>query len=882
MRKWHLIITTCVVALVIYSCSTEKNTFISRAYHSTTAHYNGYFNANDLLKEAITNYRANLKEDYYNTLQLRPLPNEEEVKSLYTPIDTAIAKCTKVIQRHAMPSMDKPSQKKQEHNSWIDENWITIGVANYYRRDYSLALKNFEYAKRFFASDKSAFVAEMWMARTYIEEGKMTEAGFAIANLQKYADEAAGKTEKKKKTKSKKGNKEKEDGGKEPATFPKNLYYDFAITKALFFEEKKDDKEMIKSLDEALEHAKKSRDKARIHYILGQLNEKNGQRAEASEHYKKVLKYNAPFEMDFNARLKMALNGGGEKLKKDLNKLLRDTKNAEFKDQIYFTLALIAQNEGNEDKALENFTNSAFYSTSNKRQKGMAYEEMGDIYFAKKNYVKAQKYYDSCATNIPEDYPNYEGVKNKAEKLQALVIAVETAYYEDSVQRVAAMSESEREEFAEKLAKKIKEDNRIKKQQEAEKLLALQKQQQTKGDDPNGSKWYWNNTKAKTEGFEEFKRQWGQRNNENDWRRSEKIVFATFDENDKDSINKPTTEIEVPVDSLTAESLLADLPLTDSLLKISRDRMMSAYFDAGKIYQDQLNEQQLAESQFNTIISKPFESDYKLLAAYQIYRMYPATDAAAIAQKDYILTNYPTSDFAGYLRDPDYFLKKKERERQTEQEYLTDLERYEKGMYYLVVTKSNSVIAEQKDNPYRAKYYLLKARAQAKLNDDKTTLLPTLNELIAEFPGSPEATKAAEMKRIIEGGFSKNEAVDFTNKSIYKYIENEPMMAIIFLEDKVNISVAKSRVVDFNKEFFGRDRLNTSTKIYGEKTNIILVKEFPSETEAASYLSTYKRTKKHLLDLQKMKIIYISQDNLKLLFETQKLAEYELFFDEFY
>lgn len=883
MRKWHFIITICVTALLIHSCSTEKNTFISRAYHSTTAHYNGYFNANDLLREAITNYRSNLKEDYYKTLQLRPLPNEEEVKSLYTPIDTAIAKCTKVIQRHAMPSMDKPSQKKQEHNGWIDENWITIGVANYYRRDYSLALKNFEYAKRFFASDKSAFVAEMWMARTFIEEGKMTEAGFAIANLQKYADEAAGVTEKKKQSKSKKSKKEKESASKEPATFPKNLYYDFAITKAQFFEKKKDEKEMIKNLDEALEHAKKSKDKARIHYILGQLKEKNGQRAEAAEHYKKVLKYNAPFEMDFNARLKMALNGGGEKLKKDLNKLLRDTKNAEFKDQIYFTLALIAQNEGDEAKAVEHFTNSAFYSTSNKRQKGMAYEELGDIYFTKKNYVKAQKYYDSCATNIPEDYPNFEGVKNKAEKLQALVIAVETAYYEDSVQRIAAMSESEREAFAEKLVKKIKEDNQIKKQQEAEKLLALQQQQQSKGTtEQGGSKWYWNNTKAKTEGFEEFKRQWGQRANENDWRRSEKIVFATFTENEGDSLSANAPKVETPVDSLNSESLLADLPLTDSLLKISRDRMMSAYFDAGKIYQDQLSEQQLAESQYNIIISKPFESDYKLLAAYQIYRMYPSTDANAIAQKDYILTNYPTSDFAGYLRDPDYFLKKKERENQTEQEYLTDLERYEKGMYYLVVTKSNNVIAEQKDNPYRAKYYLLKARSQAKLNDDKTTLIPTLNELIAEFPGSPEATKAAEMKRIIEGGYSKNEKVTFESNSIYKYKEKEPMSVIVFLEDKVNISVAKSRVVDFNKEFFGRDRLNTSSKIYGEKTNIILVKEFASEIEAASYLSTYKRTKKHLLDLQKMKIIYISQDNLKLLFETQKLAEYELFFDEFY
>ena len=882
MKNWHVWIPAGLLVLLLAACSTERNTFLSRSYHSTTAHYNGYFNANDLLNQAIGGYRSALKEDYYSVLSLRPLPTEEEVKSMYAPIDTAIAKCTKVIQRHAMPSMDKPSQKKEEHNKWIDENWITIGVANYYRRDYGTALKNFEYTKRFFNSDKSAYVAEMWMARVYIEENRLTDAGFAIANLQKAADEVTGgaegeKAPKKSKSTKKKGKKEE----KEADPFPKKLLFEFAVTKALFAEAKKDDANMVLALEEALKYAKKSGDKARIHFILGQLLEKGNKRSEASMHYEKVLKYNAPFEMNFNARLKKALNAGGEKVKKELNHLLRDAKNAEFKDQIYFTLAQMEQGEGNEDKAMEYYTKAAFYSTSNNRQKGMAYEELGDIYFSKKAYVKAQKYYDSCATVIPEDYPNYIGVKNKADKLEDLVIAIETAQYEDSVQRIAGLSESDRLAFAEKVLKQMKEDDERRKRQEAEKLAALQKAQQNQAVNAGGSKWYWNNERAKQEGFEEFKRQWGQRANEDDWRRSEKIVFASFNGEDPDSLGKKTN-VETPKDSLTAESLVAKLPVNDSLLKVSRDRMMEAYYNAGKIYLDQLKEQELAEKQFSTIIEKPFESEYKLLAAYQVYRMYPESDPKAQAQKDYILINYPTSDYAGFIRDPDYFIKKRERLKQTEQEYITDLERYERGLYYPVITKANTVITEQKDNPFRPKYYLLKARAQAKINEDKRTLLPTLEELMTEYPGSPEAEAASEMKRIIEGGYSKNEAVDFTKKSIYAFKEGEPMQVVIFLDEKVNVGVAKTRVVDFNKEFFGRERLSTVSKIYGEKTNIILVKEFPSENEAASYVSTYKRTKKHLMDMQKMKILYISQDNLKTLFETQKLADYELFFDENY
>jgi len=321
--------------------------------------------------------------------------------------------------------------------------------------------------------------------------------------------------------------------------------------------------------------------------------------------------------------------------------------------------------------------------------------------------------------------------------------------------------------------------------------------------------------------------------------------------------------------------------MTDSLLQASREKMMSSYFDAGRIYQDQLNERALAEKQYMTIIDKPFESNYKLLASYQVYKMYGATDAMAVTQKNYILTNYPTSDFAGYLRDPDYFIRKKEREKVAEQEYLTDLDRYERGLYYPVLLKANTIIAEQKENQFRPKYYLLKAMAQAKLNEDKTTLLPTLDSLILEYPETVEAKKGADMKKIIVNGYSTNMPVDFTKAKIYKYEENVPLQVIIFLDKNTTSTVGKTKVADFNKEFFGRSKLSTSSKVFGEQS-VVLVKDFKTEREAAEYISTYKKTKKHLMELQKANITYISLENMKVLFETQKLPEYEIFFDENY
>jgi len=862
---------------------------LSRAYHGTTAHYNGYFNANDLLEEAMKTFRENQKEDYYSVLPILQLPSEEEVKNMYSPIDTAIAKCTKVIQRHAMPSMEKPASKKEEHNRWIDENWITIGIANFYRRDYDVAFKNFEYTKKFFSTDKSAYVAEMWMARTYMEQGKFTEANYAITNLEKAQESMengdskgpkGGKSSKSSKSKKKKSKDKKK---KEIPPFPKKLRYDLAITRAIFAEKRKDPEGEIKALTKALEYAKKSKDKARVNFILGQLYENTGDRAKAAYHYDRVKKYNAGYEMSFNANLKNALNAGGEKVRKSLKKMLRDTKNAEFKDQIYYTLGKMDQQESNEEGAKENYTRSAFYSTSNNRQKGMAYERLGDMSFSKKDYLKAQKYYDSCAKVIPETYPNYEGIQNKASKLQSLVNALETAQYEDSVQRIAKLSTSDQLAFAEGVIQKMKKDEEERKRQDAIRLAALQEIQSKKTTDGSGNKFYWNNEKAKSEGLEEFRKQWGQRNNEDDWRRSEKVVFASFtDPSDTTaSSDKPEASTETSLDSLTAEMLVAKLPLSDSALTASRDRMMNAYFDAGAIYNEQLNEAGLAETQYRTMLGQDFEHKMKLLAAYQIYRLHSPEDAAAVEQKDYILINYPTSDYAGYLRDPDYFLKKKEREKLTLEAYLTDLDRYERGLYYPVVAKADKVLAEEKDNPYRSKYLLLKAMAQAKMTEDKKIILPTLDTLIALYPKTPEADKALELKKIINTGYSTNEAVDFTKKSIYEYKEGEPMFVLVFLTEKINNVVAKTRVVDFNKEYYSKLRLSVTSKVF-KGDNVILMKQFKDEIEAASYVSFYKRTRNHLLDMQKMKILFISEKNLLTLFDTNKLEEYQLFFDENY
>ncbi len=892
-----------IVSIFIAGCSADKNTFINRVYHGTTAKYNGLYNANELLYTSLKSYKENKKEDFFNILPLTQVPSEEEVMALYPAIDTAISKCKRVISLHSMPSIDKPSKKKAEHNRWIDENYIVIGRAMYFRRDFDESIKNFEFVRKFFKDDPSNYYATLWIARNQLQLGEVGKAKVnldlldaAVSKTEEQAEEAkkGSKSSSKKKTSARlrkiKKAKEKRDKEKEEkkgllfVPFPEKLKFDLNITKGEYYIAKKDYEQAIIYLEESLKYGKK-KELGRVRFVIGQLYEKQKNDAKAAENYTAVLKYNTTFEVNFTARMNRAMTGGNEKIKKELHKMSRDAKNFEYRDQIFYALAEIDMRANNRENALKNYNKSIFYSISNNRQKGRTYERLADINYTDKNYIQAQRYYDSCAKLVNDQYPNYEEIVKKAEKLKKLVQSIEIAEYEDSVQRIAKMSPEEQLKFAENLIKKMKEDA------EKQKNLVLQRQKEltTTGaitsNSLSGSKNYFTNQKLKSQGFEDFRKQWGYRQNEDDWRRSDKMVIATFEEirEGDDSTEVKSSGIVVKETGPTPEELLVNIPSTDSALDESNKRYVEARYDAGMIYKEQLNENGLATQQFQYVIDKNYESDFNPMSSFQLYKIYEDSDPSiASNQRNYILTNYPKSDYAAYLNDPDFFVKRKKVEAIYEQEYLRYLDRYNRGLYYAVLGKAEDVITNEKDNKYRSKYMIIKALCLGQMNDDKTLLIPILEQVKEEYPSTSEATKADEMLNIIKNGYSKNETIDFSKKNTFKYTEDGDFWFVIEMDKEAEnkIFTYKNKVTDFNARFFSKLHLTTETKLMGDK-NVITVKT-TNFKDAKAYITKFKSSQSTLGDVSKFTIFYISKENIIKLFENGKIDSYLDFFFEKY
>jgi hypothetical protein len=564
----------------------------------------------------------------------------------------------------------------------------------------------------------------------------------------------------------------------------------------------------------------------------------------------------------------------------DLQKMLRDAKNATFKDQIYYAMALMEINKGNKPLAKSHLTSAAFYSNNNKRQRAQAYEKLGDLSFQEKNFVYAQKYYDSSSRFITEDYPNGEQIKSKATKLADLVKAIETAQFEDSVQKIAALSEKDREDFLKETLKQIKRDEQRRKELEAAKLLALQQSQPT-NTNANSNKFIFNNPKLREEGFNEFRKNWGQRDNTDDWRRSERIVLnANIDVQGQDSTQAQTTPGQK--DSLSVESLLKNIPLTAEALKASQERLLEALYTSGVLYKEILNETELAAAQFLAILDKNLDHPTDLSAAFQLFKIYEnSTDADKYRQ--YILKKYPSSDAAKYFKDPDFYVKQKLSAQKDQEAYLALVQKYDQAYYAQVQAATQTVIDNDPSNAYRAEYLLLNALAIGQQATDKQVLVPLLQRIIDEKPKSDQAARAKEMLEILKKGYSKFELKpQAKEQSIFTYTATGTQFVIVLLDEDEEADDVRTTVANFSTKAFKTSKVKVTVKTTLDEKNFILISDFPTSKIAWDYLNAYKAGAEYLDDYQNNKIFIINQENLKKLIETSKFDEYKGFFIDNY
>lgn len=859
----HLLCLMVAGFWLFSGCSQKKNTFTSRTYHNLTAHYNGLYWANVSLDEGVSNLERAHKDDYSKLLPVFRYADDKAAKANYPQFDKAIEKNSKVIQYHSMLI------KGKEYCRWIDENYMTMGKAHFYKRDYYASVEVFEYVVKMYSDNPVRYDAFLWLVRAYNQMNSVIKTG-PILDLLKH------------------------DKG-----LPKKFLDDYYAVQSDYFLRTEQYKKAVDALSKTILLTKKKALRGRYLYILAQLHEQEGDLKKASEYYEASAKLHPSYEMEFNARLSRARtfqvqSGTDTKaLKKELNKMLKDEKNKEYLDQIYYALGDISMKENDVLSALGYFKLSAQKSVSNTKQKAESYLRIADVYFEQKDYKFAQAYYDSTMVFLPKDFKNYDQIKNKKESLTSMVKNMGIISREDSLLKVSRMDTAQISKLIDEIIAKLIEEEEKKKieaETKAQNPSFTNDENNPWQNSPSTGGWYFYNMTSLSLGFAEFNKKWGNRPLEDNWRRSNKETIMAEQLTDTSSSDTSGAPGKI-ADNKTHAYYLRDIPFSDEQKAKSNMKIMEAHYALGSVYKELLQDNAKASETFEEMLRRYPDNKYVLNLYYQLYRIYLGMENQGRANyyKDKILNEYPDSEYAKIIKNPDYQKALKASKNEIEKYYSETYSTYNSGRYGEVIAMVSKADSFYSGSELMPRFALLRAFSIGKtrdLNDFENAL----QGVIAKYPKDDAKIKAQEIVDQIKK--KKTVPVDSSAlkdtvvlKPTYFFKDSTEHYCIIILKGKkMNINDFKTRVSNFNSEYFRLSDLSISSVMVNMESQIVYVKSFPVASKAKDYYDLMNQDSKVFKDIlvSEYKVFPISSENFTILYKEKKFEEYQHFFTNNY
>ena len=878
-----------LASVLLVCCSPAKNTPIHRGYHNLTAKYNVYFNGNEAFKSGMQNIYSAHDENFALILPVFVYSDKEAALTSYADMNRVIEKSEKCMRKHSISAKpktkkgkklsdkDKAFQNKNEYVKWIDNAEILEGKAKTIKQDYFAAIEQFTHIVHQYDEQDTKTEAYIWLARCYTEMEKYPQADDFISTITGDMSKVSRKME-----------------------------APLAQTQADILLRQGRYADAIPFVETAVKKIRRDkREKIRLMYILAQLYQFNEDSRRASEWYQKVIDKNPDYQYVFNARINKASlysseSGGSAALQRELTKMLKDDKNTDYLDQIYYALGNIAYNEMRDDDALWYFKQSIAASTTNDNQKSISYLAVADIYFDKPDYRNAQLYYDSAMVNLPHEYPDYQNIRRKSENLTDLVNCIETIQTQDSLQKLAKMSEEERNKVIDKKIQEVKNAEQAEKNRENEAKNELaQAQQMSRQNTQTGGKWYFYNQSSLSLGQDEFRKKWGSRKLEDNWRRSNKTV-TEWDDVASTAETEEAEDAKKGLDNKSREYYLVDIPLTDSAFAVSEQKMEQAYFNLGVVYKDKFADYPLAIEAFNDYMKKYPQSENEVSAMFNLYKTY-------LLQKDYanadvykkrIISEYPDTDYAKILNDPDYYKELEKAESEINFMYQVTYRYFLNDECDNVYSTFHYVDSLYPDSKLMPKFALINTLCQGK-STDSLTFEANLKAFISKYPKSEEAGYArdviaalnrkpheveekTEEELLAEEELAAKAAYDSLDVSLFNYDANE-LHYYIAIVDKHKLEESRVRfgLIDFNDEYFDFMNFDVSATRLTEDYGIVMVEKFKNARMAQNYIESVIVAGEVFDGVvsDSYKQYIISKSNYEKLLQDANVDRYNKFFD---
>lgn len=910
----HIIpILLATLLAVATGCSTQKNTARTRWWHSFKARYNTYYNGSLAYIDASLEKEEGNKDNFTEIIPLYTVSNKSSREIGKSNYDRAIEKCQKTIKLHSIkrrPQWTKQRKKtakdlewlsRREYNPFLWKAWMLMGRSQFYKGAFDEAAATFNYMGRLYQTQPAIYAkSRAWLAKCYIEEGWLYDAEDVIRNMQRDSIHWSARKE-----------------------------WDY--TYADYYVHTGEYEKAIPHLRNVIKHEMRRKQRAREWFLMGQMQAALGNKMEATKAFKHVVKLNPPYELEFNARIAMTevmSAGQSKKMIGRLKRMARSDKNKDYLDQVYYAIGNIYLAQNDSTQAIIAYERGAAKATRSGIEKGVLLLKLGDIYWDKERYNDAQRCYGQAIGMLDKERKDYEELSNRSKILDDLVPYTDAIHLQDSLQSLAKMSESERnaaiDRTIEALKKKEKEERRLQAEQNAQNQqnggndmaqnnqfgnnTAMQNQQNQRN-----AQWYFYNQMAVSQGKAAFQKQWGKRENVDNWQRVNKTVVAfqsdepELTEEQQDSI----AQAEAIADSLALvadsaqndphkrEYYMAQIPFTEEQVTESNAIIADGLYNSGVIFKDKLDNLPLSEKQLMRLIGGDYPNFEKMAEAYyHLYLLYMRKGDRQTADS-YVARlkqEYPESEWTTLLTDP-YFVENARLGVHLEDSlYASTYDAFKAARYKEV--SGNVAVSEQRFPLGANRDKFLFIGGLGKLNDgDYEGCIEDLNTVVKKYPQSPVAEMAGmivkgvnEGRRLQGGKFDlenvwerRSQVLNEDDSTAVREFSNDRNAAFIYM------IAYKPDSIDANRMLFELARYNfTSYMVRNfdieieqvDGLNRMLVKGFRNYDEALQYARQLQKQKLLMKLVGKSRQIVISDVNLPMLGKQFSYADYAKFYEK--
>ena len=673
LRTKHLIIIAATALLAI-GCSTKNNTSKSRFWHSFTARYNTYYNGSQAFIDGSLEKEKGNKDNYTELLPLYTVGNKQSREIGKGQFDRAIEKMEKAIKQHsikAKPDWTKSRRKtakdrewlgRKEYNPFIWKAWLLMGKAQFQKGAFDEAAATFSYMSRLYQTQPlQNTIARAWLAKSYTELDWLYDAEDVIRNMSR-------------------------------DSMHRRSVKDWDYTYANYYVKNGELEKALPYLRKVIKHENRKTQKAREWFLMGQIQTALGNQQDAYKAYQHVIRQNPPYELEFNARIAqtevMAASDSKGMISK-LKHMARNDNNKDYLDQVYYAMGNIYLLQKDTANAISAYEKGNEKGTRNGIEKGVLLLRLGGLYWDMEKYGDAQRCYGAAIGMLDKERPDYEELSYRSKVLDELVPFTEAIHLQDSLQELAKMPEEKRLEaidrVIEALKKKEKEEREKAQEEEVEKQLAQRGAQGNRTNTPNrptpgattqgNGQWYFYNPMAVNQGKQNFQKQWGKRENTDDWRRVNRTVVNLAMDNQEtpegldslanletpalaDSIGgKQTAEADSAAnDPHKREYYLAQIPFTEDQVAASNDIIKDGLFHAGIIFKDKLNNLNLSEKHLLRLTNNFDDFPQLDEAWYHLFLLYSIQGKHELADNclNHLKADFPESQWTVLLSDPHF------------------------------------------------------------------------------------------------------------------------------------------------------------------------------------------------------------------------------------